>query len=75
MARERLSGFFWGLQLFGIGLSWGGYKSLVLPVDTPQRTVRPFAIEGQLVRVQAGLEDVDDLIRDFTAALDRAARA
>jgi cysteine-S-conjugate beta-lyase len=75
MAREQLSRFFASLQLFSIGLSWGGYESLVLPVDTPQRSVRPFRCEGQLVRVHAGLEDVDDLIRDFSAALEHAARA
>ncbi|MES3002500.1 MAG: cystathionine beta-lyase [Pseudomonadota bacterium] len=75
IAHERLSEFFAGLQLFGIGLSWGGYESLVLPVDPPLRSVRPFPCEGQLVRVHAGLEDVDDLIRDFTGALDRTQRA
>ncbi|MBG9389417.1 cystathionine beta-lyase [Caenimonas aquaedulcis] len=75
MAPARLSEFFSALQLFGIGLSWGGYESLVLPVDPPKRSVRPFPHEGQLVRVHAGLEDVDDLIRDFTAALGRATRA
>ncbi|MEP6790052.1 MAG: cystathionine beta-lyase [Ramlibacter sp.] len=75
MAREQLSAFFASLELFGIGLSWGGYESLVLPVDPPARSVRPFACEGPLVRVHAGLEDVEDLIRDFGGALDRARRA
>lgn len=57
------------LQLFGIGYSWGGYESLVLPVD-PYRTVsRPPA--GNLVRLYVGLEDVDDLIADLGSALTR----
>ena len=72
MSRAQLSCFFSRLQLFGIGLSWGGYESLALPVDPPARAVRPLPFNGPLVRVHAGLEDVDDLVRDFSAALDAA---
>jgi cystathionine beta-lyase len=55
------------LQRFGIGYSWGGYESLVLPVD-PHRTVSkpPF---DHLVRLQIGLEEPEDLIADLTQAL------
>ena len=61
------------LELFGIGFSWGGYESLVLPVD-PQRTVsRPPA--PNLVRLQIGLEDPQDLIADLAAAFDQAGRS
>jgi cystathionine beta-lyase len=74
MRREQLSVFFSSLRLFGIGLSWGGYESLALPVDPPVRSVRPFECEGQLVRVHAGLENLDDLVADFSSAL-RAADA
>ena len=56
------------LELFGIGYSWGGYESLVLPVD-PQRTVsKPPA--GSLIRLHIGLEDPDDLIDDLAQALN-----
>ena len=58
-----------GLELFGIGYSWGGYESLAIPVD-PYRTVtKPPA--PNLVRLHIGLEDADDLIDDLTAALAR----
>ena len=61
------------LKLFGIGYSWGGYESLVLPVD-PARTVsKPPA--PNLVRLHVGLEDPDDLIADLAAALDQAGRS
>jgi cysteine-S-conjugate beta-lyase len=61
------------LELFGIGFSWGGFESLVLPVD-PQRTVsRPPA--PNLVRLQIGLEDPQDLIADLAAAFDQAGRS
>ena len=58
------------LKLFGIGFSWGGYESLVLPVD-PVRTVSQ-APAPNLVRLQIGLEDPDDLIADLDAAFAQA---
>jgi cystathionine beta-lyase len=75
MSHAQLSIFFSSLKLFGIGLSWGGYESLALPVDLPMRSVRPLPCDGPLVRVHAGLEDVDDLIADFGSALDAALHA
>jgi len=61
-----------GLELFGIGYSWGGYESLALPVD-PQRhrTATVWQAEGPVVRLQIGLEDPGDLIADLEAGLDR----
>ena len=61
------------LKLFGIGYSWGGYESLVLPVD-PMRTVSE-APATNLVRLHVGLEDPDDLIADLAAAFDQAGRS
>ena len=59
--KETRAAFVDGLELFGIGYSWGGYESLVLPVD-PYRTVsKPPA--PNLVRLHVGLEDPDDLDR------------
>jgi len=60
------------LELFGIGYSWGGYESLVLPVD-PYRTTSK-APATNLVRLHIGLEDPDDLIADLEAAFDQAGR-
>jgi cystathionine beta-lyase len=60
------------LKLFGIGFSWGGYESLVLPVD-PVRTVSN-APAPNLVRLQIGLEDPEDLIADLAAAFAQAGR-
>lgn len=56
------------LTLFGIGSSWGGYESLVLPAS-PMRTVGGKTFEGPLVRLHAGLEHPDDLIADLEQAL------
>ena len=63
------------LDLFGIGYSWGGFESLVIPAD-PHRTASRWQAEGPLVRLQIGLEDADDLIADLDRGLAafRAAR-
>ena len=58
-----------GLQLFGIGVSWGGYESLVLPSHV--RRNLPSAFAGPLVRFHIGLEDPEDLIADLAAGLER----
>lgn len=61
-----------GLELFGIGYSWGGFESLAIPVDPERiRTVVPWQAEGPAVRLQIGLEDPADLIADLAAGLDR----
>ncbi|MCA1197689.1 cystathionine beta-lyase [Sphingomonas sp. R647] len=61
-----------GLELFGIGYSWGGFESLAIPID-PQRhrSVTQWEAEGLAVRLQIGLEDPADLIADLAAGLDR----
>ncbi|MFL9839521.1 cystathionine beta-lyase [Sphingomonas sp. ST-64] len=61
-----------GLDLFGIGYSWGGFESLALPVDPGRiRSVTRWDAEGPVVRLQIGLEDPADLIADLAAGLDR----
>jgi cysteine-S-conjugate beta-lyase len=63
-----------GLSHFGIGYSWGGYESLALPVDPARyRTATSWAAEGPVIRLQIGLEDVDDLIGNLSAGLARFA--
>ncbi len=70
VGQPALHRFFERLELFGIGLSWGGYESLALPMERPVRTARPWVDEGVLIRVHAGLECADDLVRDMRQALD-----
>lgn len=60
------------LGLFGIGYSWGGFESLVVPVDpAPIRAVTPWPPEGIDpahkfgLRLSIGLEDPADLIADL----------
>ena len=72
-ARER---FIDSLRLFGIGYSWGGYESLVIPFDAARvRSVtawppRGWNSEDRLgIRLSIGLEDPQDLIADLERAL------
>ena len=61
-----------GLRHFGIGFSWGGYESLILPISPNRvRTVRKLEMPGPLLRVHVGLEDPADLIADLDAGLAR----
>ena len=60
-ARTR---FIDALTLFGIGFSWGGYESLVVP-SNPIRTAVAWTDPDALVRLSIGLEDPADLIADL----------
>ena len=59
-----------GLRHFGIGYSWGGYESLIIPAQFV-RTARKFEAEGPVIRIHAGLEDPGDLIADLEAGFAR----
>ena len=61
-----------GLELFGIGFSWGGFESLALPVDPAGiRSATAWTAEGPVVRLHIGVEDPEDLIADLAAGLAR----
>ncbi|MAN62192.1 MAG: cystathionine beta-lyase [Parvibaculum sp.] len=63
------------LELFGMGYSWGGYESLIIPADpASNRTATKWAPEGPLIRIHAGLEDPQDLIADLEAGFERLAK-
>lgn len=63
------------LTLFGLGYSWGGFESLVIPCDA-QLAMRcfPVARTGPLLRFHIGLEHPDDLIADLRRAFDAFAQ-
>ena len=61
-----------GLELFGIGASWGGYESLVIPFDcTPNRTATTWTPGGPTLRFSIGLEDAEDLKADLDRGFAR----
>ena len=60
------------LEHFGIGFSWGGYESLILPVELAGiRTASQIAYPGSIIRLSIGLEDPGDLIDDLARGLAR----
>ncbi|MFY9628457.1 MAG: cystathionine beta-lyase [Methylocystis sp.] len=69
---DAVAAFIDALELFGIGYSWGGYESLVMPFDcTRSRTATRWTQEGPALRFSVGLEDVADLQADIAAAFER----
>ena len=68
-----------GLRLFRLGVSWGGFESLALPARVglaqagEQNSMQRFGVSPNLVRLNLGLEDAEDLWADFTAALSHGA--
>ncbi|MEM8930748.1 MAG: aminotransferase class I/II-fold pyridoxal phosphate-dependent enzyme [Acidobacteriota bacterium] len=74
---DAIRRFFDGLDVFQIGVSWGGHESLIYaPAISYLKELPPerFAALGIALgdmRVSVGLEDVDDLVDDVTQALGR----
>ena len=54
------------VRLFGMGYSWGGFESLIIPFDcAPYRTATKWAPGGPALRLHIGLENVEDLKADL----------
>ncbi|MDD5335741.1 MAG: PLP-dependent transferase [Rhodoferax sp.] len=73
-AQRQIDAFCDALQLFGIGYSWGGPMSLVVPYElASMRSNWPAHLkQGILVRFSIGLEAVADLQADLQQALQTA---
>jgi cystathionine beta-lyase len=60
------------MRVFGMGYSWGGFESLVLPSDPKRiRTAVPWDKPGNLLRVHVGFEDLEDLKSDLGDGIAR----
>ncbi len=57
------------LELFELGVSWGGFESLVVAVPMKHFSS---SLTGWVVRLFCGLEDPEDLERDLAQALAKA---
>ena len=75
-SRDAVSAMLNELKFFGMGFSWGGYESLIVPGDPSKcRSVTKWGGPGPLLRIQTGLEDPDDLIADLALGFERLNRA
>lgn len=74
--RAKLSAMMDNMELHGMGSSWGGYESLLIP-SWPEgsRTATSWEVPGQCMRIHVGLEDPDDLIADLEAGFERMNKA
>ena len=61
-----------GLRLFGLGWSWGGFESLIIPTWPERaRTATTWNPGGPCLRLAIGLEDPQDLLADLEDGLAR----
>jgi len=71
-SEEALSNLFDYIELFAMGYSWGGYESLLIPTKLQSYRISDVKYyDNTLLRLHAGLEDVDDLIKDLEKGLAR----
>ena len=74
VSRAALAAMLDHLELFGMGYSWGGYESLIIPFDPrPYRTATKWPEPGPALRLHIGLEDTGDLIADLAGGFERMA--
>jgi len=72
VSRPALAAMLDHLSLFGMGFSWGGFESLVIPFDPRgYRSATRWTEPGPALRLHIGLEDTDDLIADLAAGFER----
>ena len=73
---EAVAAFLDSLELFGMGYSWGGFESLIVPTNLgPLRSATTWPDPGPLIRLHAGLEDTADLIADLDKGFVRLKKA
>ena len=75
LTQQQLEVFMNHFELFTMAYSWGGFESLIL-YNQPEEVmkIRPNIqrkLEGTLIRIHIGLENVDDLIEDLSAGFKR----
>jgi cystathionine beta-lyase len=73
--QAAVNAFLNSLRLFGMGFSWGGFESLVIPFDcTSYRTATRWNPGGPALRFHIGLENLDDLKADLAQGFAALAR-
>jgi cystathionine beta-lyase len=70
--RTKLARLFDGLSLIGMGSSWGGFETLMIPTNpTINRTATNWSPQGQTMRIHVGLEDPEDIVQEIRQGFDR----
>jgi cystathionine beta-lyase len=74
VAKPRIDAMLNGMRLFGMGWSWGGFESLMIPTYPELvQTATKWDAGGPCLRLAIGLEDPADLIADLADGFARLA--
>jgi len=71
---KEAGAFLDALEIFGLGYSWGGFESLAVAVSLSDRTVAKGDYSGPVIRLQIGVEEVEDLKADILKGLEAVKR-
>lgn len=63
--KKNIENFIDKLDLFKIGFSWGGYESLILPLNQIKPKTKNYEKSYYWFRLHIGLESVKDMIKDL----------
>jgi cystathionine beta-lyase len=75
IAKPAVDAMLDGMELFGMGFSWGGFESLMVPVHPERLRSATRWDTGPVLRIHAGLEDQGDLIADLARGFERLHQA
>ena len=70
-SEAQLAAMLDNMRLFGMGYSWGGFESLIVPCEIT-RTATRFQTDGHMLRLNIGLEHIEDLKADLHDGFQRA---
>ncbi len=66
--KKNINSFIDNLNLFKLGFSWGGYESLIIPINNLKPTKKLSKKNEYWFRIHVGLESSSDLINDLEKA-------
>ena len=72
--KKNINVFIDKLNLFKIGFSWGGYESLIIPINNLKPTKKLSKKKVYWFRIHVGLESSSDLINDLEKAFENYER-
>ncbi|MGD6858390.1 MAG: cystathionine beta-lyase [Enterobacteriaceae bacterium] len=78
LKKKELSLYINKFKYFKIAYSWGGYESLILPIQPKEmailRPINKLKFKNTIIRLHIGLENVDDLIEDLSNGFNRISK-
>ena len=69
--KNKIEKFINNLKLFKLGFSWGGYESLIIPINNLKPAIKNSKINNYWFRIHVGLEAKEDLINDLKFAIEK----